>query len=176
MTLLDYVVLTIVVVSVAYGALRGIVRSAVSLAAVISGLFFAAYWYEYPAVLYRPFGASPQAAHLLGFITLFVAALVGGVFLSRVLRGGLKRLRIGWTDHVFGAVFGLIRAWLICSAIYLALTAFPVRLDAVEQARLAPVLLEGTRAIAYLTSREFKDQFYGGYEIVQRFWNKINAK
>ena len=176
MTLLDYFVLTVVVTSVVVGALKGIIRGAVSLTAVIGGLLFAAYAYKYPAALLGAFVASPQAAHLLGFIAIFVAALAAGALLSRGLRRALKRIRLGWADHAFGAVFGLIRAWLICSAVYLALTAFPVKLEAVQQARLAPVLLEGTRAIAYLTSRELKDRFYSGYETVQRFWNEINAR
>ena len=176
MTLLDYFVLIIVAASIVLGALKGIIRGAISIVAVIGGLLFAAFAYEYPAVLLGAFVASPQAAHLLGFMAILVAALAAGMFLSRGLRGVLKRLRLGWADHAIGAAFGLVRAWLLCSALYLALTAFPVKLDAVQQARLAPVLLEGTRAIAYLTSREFKDRFYSGYETVQRFWNHINAR
>ncbi len=176
MTLLDYFVITTVVASVVIGALKGIIRGAISLTAVIGGLLFAAYFYEYPAVVLGAFVASPQAAHLLGFIAIFLAALLAGAFLSRVLRRGLKRIRLGWADHAIGAAFGLVRGWLICSAVYMALIAFPVRIGAVQQARLAPVLIEGTRAIAYLTSREFKDRFYTGYQTVQNFWNDISAR
>ena len=176
MTLLDYFVLTVVVTSVVVGALKGIIRGAVSLTAVIGGLLFAARFYEYPATLLGAFVASPQAAHFLGFIAILLVALAVGALISRGLRRGLSRIKLGWADHALGAAFGLIRAWLICSAIYLALTAFPFKIEAVQQARLAPVLLEGTKAVAYLTSHEFRDRFYGGYETVQRFWNKINGR
>jgi hypothetical protein len=54
--------------------------------------------------------------------------------------------------------------------IYLALTAFPVKLEAVEQASFAPVLLEGTRVISYLTSPELREQFLKGYETIQEWW------
>jgi hypothetical protein len=67
-----------------------------------------------------------------------------------------------------GAAFGLLRGWLICSVIYLALTAFPLRPAAVEHARFAPALIEGTRVIAYLTSPELRERFFDGYEKVRK--------
>jgi hypothetical protein len=52
------------------------------------------------------------------------------------------------------------------------LTAFPVKLDAVERAWLGPVLLEGTRVIVYLTSPQVRERFFEGYETVQAVWDK----
>jgi hypothetical protein len=56
--------------------------------------------------------------------------------------------------------------------IYLALTAFPLRPAAVEQATFGPALLEGTRVIAYLTSRELRERFFAGYQTVKQFWGQ----
>ena len=39
---------------------------------------------------------------------------------------------------LLGGAFGLLRGWLVCSILYLALTAFPVRLSSVEEATTAP--------------------------------------
>jgi hypothetical protein len=66
----------------------------------------------------------------------------------------------------------LLRGWLICSAIYLALTAIPASPDAVRHAAFAPVLLEGTRAIAYLTSQQMRQRFVEGYDAVRGFWGQ----
>lgn len=171
MTVLDYFVLLVIVASVASGATKGIIRVIVSVAFTVAGLVVAAFAYPYAAGLLRIFAAA-RLADLLGFAAVFLLVLVAGSLTSRWLRGGLKRARLGWIDHLLGAVFGFLRGWLICSVIYLALTAFPLKPRAVEQATFGPALLEGTRVIAYLTSRELRERFYGGYETVKQLWGQ----
>ena len=171
MTVLDYFVLLVVVASVASGATKGIIRVVVSVAFTVAGLVLAAHFYLYAASLLRVFVAA-WLANLLGFALVFVVVLAAGGLLSWRLRGGLKRARLGWIDHASGAVFGFVRGWLICSLIYLALTAFPVRPAAVEQAIFGPALLEGTRVIAYLTSAELRQRFFDGYGKVMQLWEQ----
>jgi membrane protein required for colicin V production len=113
-----------------------------------------------------------RLADLLGFVSVFLLVLVAGSLLARFLRRGLKRARLGWIDHALGAAFGFVRGWLICSVIYLALTAFPLKPEAVERATFGPALLEGTRVIAYLTSRELRERFFNGYEAVKQLWGQ----
>lgn len=171
MTVLDYFVLLVVVASVASGATKGIIRVVVSVAFTVAGLVLAAYSYTYAAGVLRLFVAA-WLANLLGFATVFVLVFAGGSILSWKLRGILKRAHVGWIDHVLGAVFGFIRGWLICAVVYLALTAFPVRPAAVEEAKFGPALLEGAQVIAYLTSAELRQQFFDGYEKVKRLWEQ----
>jgi membrane protein required for colicin V production len=172
MTILDYFALIVVVASVASGAIKGLLKGIISISSAVAGLVVAAYLYGYAAALLRGFAANARAADLLGFVAVFLLALVAGSLLSGWLRRGLKRARLRWIDHALGAAFGLARGWLICSVIYLALTAFPVRLDAVEQAAFAPALLEGTRAISYMTSSELRQRFLDGYTTVQALWEE----
>jgi len=174
MTSLDYFVLIVVTASVALGASKGILKGVISLTSALAGLIAAAYLYEYGAKPAGAFVTTDRAANLLGFVAIFLLVIIAGSLLARWLHGGLKRARLGWADHFLGATFGLARGWLICSVMYMALTAFPVRLDAVERAAFAPALLEGTRAIAYLTSSEMKDRFYEGYLTLQKLWGQNN--
>lgn len=171
MTVLDYFVLLVVVASVASGATKGIIRVIVSVAFTVAGLVAAAFAYPFAAAVLRVFVAA-RLADLLGFMAVFLLVFVAGSLSGRWLRGGLKRVRLGWIDHLVGAAFGLLRGWLICSVIYLALTAFPLRPEAVEKATFGPALLEGTRVIAYLTSREVRERFYSGYETVKQIWGQ----
>jgi membrane protein required for colicin V production len=173
MTVLDYFVLLVVIASVASGATRGIIRVIVSVAFTVAGLVVAAFLYPSAAGLLRIFVAA-RLADLLGFVGVFLLVLVAGGFFARWLRGGLKRARLGWMDNVLGAAFGFLRGWLICSVIYLALTAFPLRPEAVERATFGPALLEGTRVIAYLTSRELRERFFSGYEAVKQLWGQTS--
>jgi membrane protein required for colicin V production len=170
MTILDYFVLIVVLASIASGATRGLIKGIISVLSAVAGLVLAAQLYPYAASLLSGFVSTSRAANLLGFVAVFLTVLVCGSFLARWMRGGIKRARLGWLDHILGAAFGLARGWLVCSAIYLALTAFPVKIEAVERAIFAPALLEGTRVIAYLTSPELRERFLSGYTIVQQLW------
>jgi membrane protein required for colicin V production len=170
MTVLDYFVLIVVVASIALGATRGIIKGIISVSSAVAGLVLAAQLYPYAASLLSGFVSTSRAASLLGFVAVFLTVLVAGSLLARWMRGGIKRARLDWVDHILGAAFGLVRGWLICSVIYLALTAFPVKIEAVERAAFAPALLEGTRVIAYITSPELRERFLSGYSMVQQLW------
>jgi len=175
MTFLDYFVLIVVVASVASGATRGILKGIISVASALAGLVLAAQFYAYAAVPFGAVKATAPWASLGGFVTIFVAVVAAGSLLTRWLRSRLKRARLRWVDHLMGAGFGLLRGWLICSAVYLALTAFPLRLQTVERSVFAPPLLEGTKVIAYLTSQEMRQRFLSGYETVKELWGQRKA-
>ncbi len=51
----------------------------------------------------------------------------------------------------------------VCSLFYLALTAFPVRLASVEEARTAPALVVGAKVLARLTSEDVRSRFLNEY-------------
>jgi membrane protein required for colicin V production len=172
MTVLDYFVLIVVIASVASGVTRGILKGIISIVSAVVGLLAAAQFYDYSAILFRSFVSTERDARMLGFVAIFLGVLLAGGLLARWLRRGMKRVRLNWVDRVMGGAFGAARGWLICSVIYLALTAFPVKLEAVERASFAPVLLEGTRMISYLTSPELRQQFLRGYEMIQELWRE----
>ena len=174
MTVLDYFVLIVVAASIILGASRGILKGIISIISTIAGLIAAAHLYEYAAVVFGGMTATPRAANLLGFVAVFLLVLMAGGLVSRWLRGKLKRARLRWLDRALGAGAGLVRGWLVCSVIYLALTAFPVRLETVERATFAPALLEGTKVISYMTSSEMRERFLNGYAAVQGLWGSRN--
>ena len=166
MTFFDIFVLLIVGASVAAGALRGLVRAAVTLAALVFGLFAAAQTYEPAGSLLRRLGLfeSPEAAHAGGFLLVAGLCLGVGIAVGQSLRAGLRHARLEWFDRALGALFGLARGAALCSVVYLALTAFPVKLEAVAQARTGPALAEGARLLALCTSTEVRARFLAGYQ------------
>jgi membrane protein required for colicin V production len=172
MTALDYFVLIILASSLAVGAVKGIIKGAISITFAVAGVVAAANLYPYGAGLFGWLKSNARLAQMLGFTAIFALVVLIGSAATFALRAALKRVGLSWIDHALGAVFGLLRGWLICSAVYLALTAFPLRPAAVEQARTAPVLLEGTRAIAYLTSNEMRQRFADGYAAVREVWEQ----
>ncbi|HYY55800.1 MAG TPA: CvpA family protein [Pyrinomonadaceae bacterium] len=162
MTVFDFVVLAVVGASVVAGALRGLVRALLTGAALLLGLLVAAQGYEVAGSLLRETGvvATAAAANACGFLLIVGGALLCGFIAGHWVAGGLRRARLEWLDRTLGASFGLVRGLAVCSILYLALTAFPVRLDSVAEARSAPVLAEGARLLATFTSRDIRTRFF----------------
>ncbi len=165
MTFFDFIVLTLAASSVVAGALRGIVRSLLTVAALIVGLILAARGYAAAGSVLKGLGLveTDAAAHAGGFLLIITVALAGGFFAGRMVKGGLRQVRLEWFDRLLGGAFGLLRGWLVCSILYLALTAFPVRLSSVEEATTAPILAQGVKLLGVFTSEEVRARFYEGY-------------
>src|SRR5688500_10774065 len=116
MTWLDYVVLAIVSVSIAWGLWHGLVREVISLAGWIIA-FLAANLLAGPLGERLPEAlGGAEARVLVAFVLVFVLALVSttlvGVLLSRLL----KAAGLGGLDRTLGGVFGLARGALVVLA------------------------------------------------------------
>lgn len=166
MTFFDLFVLAIVVSSVVAGALRGLVRALVAGAALVAGLVVAARAYEPAGALLTGLGLveSKAAAHAGGFLLIVGAALAAGFVIGALAKSRVGRTRLRWFDRALGGAFGFVRGAAVCSAVYLALTAFPVRLGTVEAARTAPALAEGARLLALCTSADVRSRFLAQYD------------
>jgi membrane protein required for colicin V production len=111
---------------------------------------------------------STEAANAGGFLLIMVIALAGGFLAGRFISGGLRRVRLQWFDHVLGGAFGLLRGLAVCSVLYLTLTAFPVHIHAVAEARTAPVLAQGARILSAFTSQEMRARFYEEFKTLSQ--------
>lgn len=166
MTAFDLFVLAVVGASILAGALRGLLRAAIASAALILGLVMAAQSYEMAGTALKSIGlvASTAAAHAGGFLLIVGAVFALGLALGELLRGRLRQARLAWFDRLLGSIFGLLRGIAVCSVIYLALTAFPVRLAAVREARTAPALAAGAKMLAACTSPDVRTRFLSEYK------------
>jgi membrane protein required for colicin V production len=158
-------VLALVASSVVSGALRGFVRALLTGAALIIGLILAAQMYEVMGEMLRGLKVieSVETANAFGFLLIMAIALTGGFLAGRLVKGGLSHARLDWFDRVLGGAFGLLRGLAVCSVLYLALTAFPVSITSVTEARSAPLLAQGAKLLGVFTSQEVRTRFYEGY-------------
>jgi membrane protein required for colicin V production len=127
MTWLDYAVIGVFVVSVLFGALRGLVREVISVLGWVIA-FLAA------NLLAGPIGPSmpeaiptPELRVAAAFVAVFLGALVlsslAGLLLSKIVRS----VGLGGVDRLLGAVFGAARALLVvaAAAVLAGLTSAP---------------------------------------------------
>lgn len=165
MTVFDFIVFALIGASVVAGASRGLVRALITCVALIAGLLVAGQAYETAGALLRWLGLveSKATASAFGFLLIMTIVLAVGFIAGQLVRGGLRRVRLEWFDRVLGGAFGMLRGLAVCSIMYLALTAFPVRIEAVDKAETAPVLAEGARLLAFFTSQDLRTRFLEEY-------------
>jgi membrane protein required for colicin V production len=127
MTEFDYAVLLIACISVAIGAIRGLIREAFSLAGWVLAFIAAnAYGAEVAGML-RSSIHNEQARVAAAYVLLFVAVLlvmgIAGFLLSRLF----KIAGLGLADRGFGAIFGLVRGIVVVLVLVLmgGLTELP---------------------------------------------------
>ncbi len=165
MTVFDFFVLVIVGASIVSGAMRGLVRALIAGATLIVGIVVAAQGYELTGAALRGVGLveSSAAAHAGGFLLLVSVALALGFVAGGLARAGLRHARLDWLDRTLGAFFGLARGWAVCAITFLALTAFPVKLESVTDARTAPALAQSARILSVCTSMDVRTRFFEEY-------------
>lgn len=141
MTVFDYVVLAILLISAAVGAWRGLVGEILSILAWVVALI-AAWMFggEVGAALYG--GIHDGAVRLVaGFATVILLVLVVVALLKLLMRGVLKAIGLSLTDRMLGVMFGLLRGLAIVIVIVLigGLTSAPKQ-PWWREARLSPPL------------------------------------
>lgn len=166
MTVFDLIVLALCGASVVAGALRGLVRALLTGVSLIVGLIVAAQGYENAGAFLKALGLveSNESANAAGFLALAGLIFGLGFVAGHLLNRRLRRMRLAWFDRALGAGFGFLRGFFVSSALYLAMTAFPVQLNSVEEARTAPMLAEGARLLTAFTSQDVRSGFFKRYK------------
>jgi membrane protein required for colicin V production len=171
-TLLDWIILLLVVASIVSSFLKGFARETISLVSVITGLLLASWFFPLLGHFFGTFVKTQDIASLLGFASIFFGCVLLGVVISLMVNKLIETVHLRWFDRLLGAAFGLIRGWLIGAVLFLMLTAFPVQLESIQKARLAPYLLAGARALALVTPSPMKAKFLEGYRKVEKYWRE----
>lgn len=128
MTQFDYIVLVVIVLSVLLGWWRGLVYEILSLLSWVTSYFVAKSWASeftpyMPAVLESE-ALKSTAAFMAVFVTTLILCGIAAWSLNKLI----KSFGLDWrTDGVLGAVFGLLRGWMLILVIILfaGLTKLP---------------------------------------------------
>ena len=127
MTIFDYAVLAILVVSILLSMVRGVVRELFSLAGwvvafMVANSFAAGFAPMLPSSI-----AGESLRMLLAFAALFLSALLAMALMTMMISALTRTVGLGFADRFFGSLFGFMRGLLVVLLIVLAagLTAMP---------------------------------------------------
>lgn len=161
---LDWVLATIVLVSVMTAMWKGFVAELVTLASAIAGLIIATLYYERLAPLLIGFTRSPGVARGVSFVILFAAVLVVGALISVACKNLITKVQLRWVDRFLGGLFGLVRGLLIDCVLLLVMMAFAIQQGTVEKSALAPYFSAGSRVLAAAMPGSMRNGFRASFE------------
>ncbi|HSA88444.1 MAG TPA: CvpA family protein [Burkholderiales bacterium] len=126
MTWIDYTVIAILVLSVAWGAWRGLVHETLSLAGWIMA-FVAANLLADPLAESFPANMRPELRVVAAFLLAFIATLVVTTLASALVTKFIRVSVLHSLDRWLGALFGLMRGLVIVVALAMVagLTSLP---------------------------------------------------
>jgi membrane protein required for colicin V production len=126
MTWLDYGVIAVLLLSIAWGAWRGLVHEVLSLAGWIMA-FLAANLLAAPLSETFPANMRPEFRVVGAFLLVFVATLVLVILLTALVTKFIRVSVLQSLDRWLGALFGLMRGLVlvVAFAVVAGLTSFP---------------------------------------------------
>ena len=127
MTWLDYTLIAILLISVIWGALRGVVREIISLGGWVIA-FLAANLLAGPLAPHLPeIIAGETLRALAAFVAIFIAALFLTALVGLLLSKMINAVGLGAADKGLGVLFGLARGLILVlvAALLAGLTSAP---------------------------------------------------
>jgi membrane protein required for colicin V production len=116
MNWLDIVIIITLVMGVAGGLISGFIRSLLSFAGLVLGIYLAGRYY--PAVAdHLTFIHSQSSAHITAFALIFLAVILLFAILGFILRHLASAITLGWLDRLLGGLFGLFISAFVWGAL-----------------------------------------------------------
>ena len=173
---LDWVLISILLYFTVTSAMRGFARDIIGLAASVFALILAMWFYGSAGYYIGRWVSSERTANLIGFIAIVFGVLLAGRLLGWTVNRLLRTVGLSFFDRFIGALFGLVKGFVICVALLTAYMAFGPVFDttadqshgaaqsAVLHSEIAPWLLEASRVLVAMAPMELKSGFRKQYD------------
>jgi membrane protein required for colicin V production len=158
----DWLLLIMVLVSVALAFRRGIIKVLFSLAGLITGIVLASWNYGRLAATLHRWVSSEAAAQVIAFLAILIGVTILFSLAAALLRKTVAAVGLGFADRLLGAGFGLLRGLLLGVAVLMAVSAFVPDSGWVRKSYLAPYFLAGAHAVSFVVPRGFEEQMAAG--------------
>lgn len=113
MTIVDFLIIALALASVVVGAMRGIVKEAVSITALIVAIWAALQLGPYAGGWFGGSIGSTELQLWAGRILVFALILALGATVGWAISKIVRMAGLSGTDRMLGAVFGLARAMVL---------------------------------------------------------------
>lgn len=130
------------------GYMRGLVKEAGSLAAIVLGFYCASTYHKALAPHLTGY-ISGNYAGTAAYLILFTGTLLGVWFLALAISGMVKVTMTQWADRLFGGAFGLVKGVVLTAALLFLIHLAAPHPDFLKGAMLVPVLDKVSAKLAH---------------------------
>lgn len=156
MALLDWIFVAVVLLSVAIGALRGLVYEVVSVLGWVAA-FVLAQWFAPEAADLLPMKtAAEPLRYAAGFAVVFIAAAFAGGLVAWLTKKLIEAMGLRPVDRTLGGAFGLLRGLvlLLALAVVVEMTQFRTN-DRWQESKGAAVLTVALKGLKPVLPEQF---------------------
>lgn len=122
MNWIDAVIVILLLLSVVTGFINGLIKELASLAALVLGIWGAIKFSSFTAgKLYDFFDMTGQYVGIIAFIITFLLIVIVIHFIGIIADRIIVNISLGFLNRLFGMVFGLVKAVLIMSVLFVVL-------------------------------------------------------
>lgn len=141
MTLVDWLIVVVLLVSILSAAKNGFFLEIFSLCGAILGLALASWNYQRLLPWMSHWIHSRAAAEAVSFLLIALGVMLLANLLGRILRWSVRSVGLGWADRFFGALFGAAKGFVLITIAMLVIAAFFPKASWLQRSRLAPYFL-----------------------------------
>jgi membrane protein required for colicin V production len=116
MNWLDVVIAIILIISLFIGLKAGLIKTVISLAGLILGIFLAGRYYQLLAGKLI-FISSDKVAGIVAYIIILIVVMIAAAIIAWLLSKIVSAIMLGWLNHIGGAILGLLIAGIFLGAI-----------------------------------------------------------
>lgn len=148
MTPFDLAIIAVILLSMLFAFIRGVVRELMALVAWVVGIVGALAFAPTVGGWIPEIPGYPAVRYLIAFAAILIAALVVGAVIAGPLARIIRAAGLGFVDRFLGSIFGVARGLLLVIGFVLVagLTALP-RADWWQNSALAPPFVAGALAL-----------------------------
>lgn len=176
MTLFDWVIVGVILLSILLSAAQGFLYEIFSLAGVVLGYLGAFWGYHRLSAVYRPYVNATQYADIAAFFTIFFVILIFSGMMGRLARWAMKEVGLSAVDRILGAVFGLVRGLAIVTVGVLAIAAFAPDNQALARSSMGGYFLVAARTATWVAPYELRARVRSGAQAISNLQAEVDSR
>ncbi len=173
MSVLDWIILAILLISTLAAAHSGIIVEVFSLGGLLLGLLLACWNYQRLLPWLMAWGIRMAIAKVIAFLVIALGVMILAGLFGRIIRWSVRFVGLGWLDSLAGAVFGLVKGTVLVVVMLVALLAFLPETSLIRNSRLAPEFLTAAHGVAGVSPAELSGKIRSGILDLRKEKNKI---
>jgi membrane protein required for colicin V production len=173
MTLFDWFVVIIILLSTIMAAAQGLVLELVSLAALVLGLWLAFWNYHVLATPLSHVIHSEGIADVVAFLLIALGVMLVIGLIGRAISKVARTAGLGGLDSLLGAIFGVIRGCFLVVVAIIAIAAFVPQKNWLQGSKLTPYFLSAANDLSAGAPAELQHKIQEGVAIIKQGPNWI---